>query len=112
MAGVRGKPQESPGPGQLISAGQQRSAGKGPLAAAAELGVGVVACGPLGHGLLTSNSRVRASDGEQIALGAIEAQAAELDLGIARLVLAWRSSFPVTVPAAVVSRTGPARPPC
>jgi aryl-alcohol dehydrogenase-like predicted oxidoreductase len=68
---------------------RQRSAEQGPLATAAELGVGVVACGPLGHGLLKGGAAAGVSADEQAALRAVEAEAAELDLGIARIALAW-----------------------
>ena len=65
-----------------------RSAERGPLSAAAKLGVGVVACCPLNRGLL-SGASVSALAPEEAALHALAAQAAELDLGIARLALAW-----------------------
>jgi aryl-alcohol dehydrogenase-like predicted oxidoreductase len=72
---------------------RSRSAEKALLPVAASLGVGVVACGPLGHGLLTGNGAARASASERAALRAIEAEASELDLGLARLVLAWLLSW-------------------
>lgn len=59
------------------------------LEVAAELGVGVVACCPLARGLLAGGSTSAASVREQNALRALEAEAAELDLGMARLALAW-----------------------
>jgi aryl-alcohol dehydrogenase-like predicted oxidoreductase len=62
---------------------------KAPLALAAELGVGIVACCPLGRGLLTGGSSARIPARLQAALRTMEAEAAELDLGIARLALAW-----------------------
>jgi aryl-alcohol dehydrogenase-like predicted oxidoreductase len=67
----------------------QRSAEAGSLALAAELGIGVVACRPLASGLLTGNSRALASRRDQAALQAAQAEAAGLDLGLARLALAW-----------------------
>jgi aryl-alcohol dehydrogenase-like predicted oxidoreductase len=67
----------------------RRSAGDNVLDVAAELGVGVVACCPLARGLLAGGSASAASAREQAALRAIEAEAAELDLGMARLALAW-----------------------
>jgi aryl-alcohol dehydrogenase-like predicted oxidoreductase len=68
---------------------RQRSPETAVLAAAAELGVGIVAYCPLARGLLTGGRFPTASAQEQIALRAIEAQAAELDLGVVRLALAW-----------------------
>jgi aryl-alcohol dehydrogenase-like predicted oxidoreductase len=59
------------------------------LDVAAELGVGVVACCPLARGLLARNGTSGASADEQAALRAFAAEAAELDLGSARLALAW-----------------------
>jgi aryl-alcohol dehydrogenase-like predicted oxidoreductase len=67
----------------------RRSPGNEVLDVAAELGVGVVACCPLARGLLAGGSASAASAREQAALRAIEAEAAELDLGMARLALAW-----------------------
>jgi aryl-alcohol dehydrogenase-like predicted oxidoreductase len=59
------------------------------LQAATELGIGVVACRPLARGLLASGSASAASARDQVILRAIEAEAAELDLGMPRLTLAW-----------------------
>ena len=59
------------------------------LEVAAELGVGIVACCPLARGLLAGGSASASSVREQTALRALEAEAAELDLGMARLALAW-----------------------
>ncbi|MGA7808471.1 aldo/keto reductase [Bradyrhizobium sp.] len=67
----------------------QDCAESGSLAAAAELGVGIVARRPLGCGLLTGRASSGASAQEQTALRTIAAEAAELDLGMARLALAW-----------------------
>lgn len=67
----------------------QRAPERSVLAAAAELGVGVVAYCPLARGLLTGARHPASSAREQAALRAIEAQAAELDLGVVRLALAW-----------------------
>ncbi|MBV9379728.1 MAG: aldo/keto reductase, partial [Streptosporangiaceae bacterium] len=67
----------------------QRSAEAGPLALASELGMGVVACSPLCRGLLTGGGSFVASPRQQRALRVIEAEAAELDVGIERLALAW-----------------------
>jgi aryl-alcohol dehydrogenase-like predicted oxidoreductase len=72
---------------------QQRAAEKSVLAAAAELGVGVVAYCPLARGLLTGGRRPDSSAPERAALRAIEAQAAELDVGMVRLALAWLLSW-------------------
>jgi aryl-alcohol dehydrogenase-like predicted oxidoreductase len=66
-----------------------RAAETGPLPAAAELGVGVVACCPLNRGLLSGGAPEAAPADERAALQALAAQAAELDLGTARLALAW-----------------------
>lgn len=66
----------------------QHSAGSGPLAAAAELGIGILACCPLARGLLTG-AAPGSSARQQAAMRALEAEAAELDLGMARLALAW-----------------------
>jgi len=68
---------------------RHHTAGQGPLAAAAELGVGIVACRPFGRGLLTGGISSGVSAREQTALRAIEAEAAQLDVGVARLALAW-----------------------
>jgi aryl-alcohol dehydrogenase-like predicted oxidoreductase len=68
---------------------RHRSAENGPLPTAAELGVGVVAYCPLARGLLTGSAAAAAPAHEQVAWRAIEAQAAELDLGISRLALGW-----------------------
>lgn len=67
-----------------------RHSGRGELLqAATELGIGVVACRPLARGLLASGSASAASARDQVILRAIEAEAAELDLGMPRLTLAW-----------------------
>jgi aryl-alcohol dehydrogenase-like predicted oxidoreductase len=68
---------------------RHRDAETGPLAVAAELGIGVVAARPLAGGLLTGRIGSGTSTPEQISLRAIEGEAAELDLGVARLSLAW-----------------------
>lgn len=68
---------------------RRRPAESGVVAVAAELGVGVVAYCPLGRGLLTGSKSLAVSAHERSALHAIEAEAAELDLGMARLALAW-----------------------
>jgi aryl-alcohol dehydrogenase-like predicted oxidoreductase len=68
---------------------RRRSAESGPLTAAGELGVGVVAYCPLDRGLLAGGSSVTVSSRERVALHATEAEAAELDLGMTRLSLAW-----------------------
>jgi aryl-alcohol dehydrogenase-like predicted oxidoreductase len=68
---------------------RQQSAERELLAVAAGLGMGIVACRPLGRGLLTGGATSGVSEREQIALRAIEAEAAELDLGMTRLALAW-----------------------
>lgn len=62
---------------------------RGVLNAATELGVGVVACGPLDRGGLTRCAAGARTDRDAAALRMLEAQAAELDLGMARLALAW-----------------------
>jgi aryl-alcohol dehydrogenase-like predicted oxidoreductase len=67
----------------------QRSPERELLGVAAELGVGVVACCPLARGLLARDSASAASAREQATLRAMAAEAAELDLGSARLALAW-----------------------
>lgn len=67
----------------------RRPSSAGLLDVAAELGVGVIACCPLGRGLLARAGTSAASACEQAALRAFEAEAAELDLGLARLALAW-----------------------
>jgi len=68
---------------------RHRSAEREALSAAAALGVGIVACRPLARGLLTGGVAVETSAREREALRAMQAQAAELDLGVARLALAW-----------------------
>ncbi len=67
----------------------RRSPERQALATAAELGVGVVAYCPLARGLLSGSGSVVATAEEQIAISAAQALAAELDLGVARLALAW-----------------------
>jgi aryl-alcohol dehydrogenase-like predicted oxidoreductase len=59
------------------------------LLAATELGVGVVACTPLGRGLLTGRRPAWASPKEKTAMRAVESVAGKLDVGVARLALAW-----------------------
>jgi aryl-alcohol dehydrogenase-like predicted oxidoreductase len=68
---------------------RQRSAERMTLAAAADLGVGVVAYCPLARGLLTGSASYAVSAREQSALRAVGDRAAELDVGITRLALAW-----------------------
>jgi aryl-alcohol dehydrogenase-like predicted oxidoreductase len=67
----------------------RRSPERGLLDLAAELSVGVVACCPLARGLLAGDNASAASAREQAALRAVATEAAELDLGLARLALAW-----------------------
>jgi aryl-alcohol dehydrogenase-like predicted oxidoreductase len=67
----------------------RRPSEAGLLDVATELSVGVVACCPLARGLLAGGSASAASAHEQAALRAFAAEAAELDLGLARLALAW-----------------------
>jgi len=62
---------------------------KGLLAAARELEVGIVACHPLGGGLLAGKSSSAAPGLDLAVLRAFEAEAASLNLGTARLALAW-----------------------
>ena len=59
------------------------------LAMAVPLGVGVVACRPLGGGLLAGRSVPGVSARDRTALRTIEAEATDLNLGMARLALAW-----------------------
>jgi aryl-alcohol dehydrogenase-like predicted oxidoreductase len=66
-----------------------RSAEGHTMAMAAELGIGIVACRPLARGLLAASATVESSPELRIALGGVAAEAAELDLGMARLCLAW-----------------------
>jgi aryl-alcohol dehydrogenase-like predicted oxidoreductase len=68
---------------------RKRVAEKGPIAAAAELGIGVVAYCPLDGGNLATGVSSAAPLGEQASLRELEEQAAELDLGMARLALGW-----------------------
>lgn len=72
---------------------RQRSAERKTLAAAADLGVGVVAYCPLARGLLTGSTSYAVSAREQSALRAVEDRAAELDVGMTRLALAWLLSW-------------------
>lgn len=65
------------------------AAERGVLSAATKLGVGVVACCPLDRGALIRSAVAARTVEEATALRALGAQAAELDLGIARLALAW-----------------------
>jgi aryl-alcohol dehydrogenase-like predicted oxidoreductase len=51
--------------------------------------VGVVACCPLDRGALIRSAAAARTAEEATSLRALGAQAAELDLGIARLALAW-----------------------
>jgi len=67
----------------------RRPAVRGSLAAAASLGVGVVSCCPLARGLLSGSAPTAMSADEQTALRILENEAAELDVGMARLALAW-----------------------
>jgi aryl-alcohol dehydrogenase-like predicted oxidoreductase len=66
--------------------------------AAAELGVGVVAYGPLASGLFADRTSAATSVRELAALREVERQAAELDLGVARLGLAWLANCRGMVP--------------
>lgn len=68
---------------------RRHSAEYGLLRVAAELGVGVVAYCPLDRGLLAGGRSFRVPARERAALHAVEAEAAELDLGVTRLALAW-----------------------
>lgn len=65
-----------------------RAAEKSILQTAAELGVTVVAYCPLARGLL-GGTRYPASPRDRDALRVMEAEAADLDIGLARLALAW-----------------------
>jgi aryl-alcohol dehydrogenase-like predicted oxidoreductase len=67
----------------------RRSRERGLLDLAAELSVGVVACCPLARGRLAGDNTLAASAREQAALRSVATEAAELDLGLARLALAW-----------------------
>ena len=66
----------------------RRSAETTVLAVAAELGVGVVAYCPLSRGLLAGGRSEMAARDRAI-MRAVEGTAAEMDLGTARLALAW-----------------------
>jgi aryl-alcohol dehydrogenase-like predicted oxidoreductase len=68
---------------------RERSAEERSIAVAAELGVGIVARCPLSRGLLAGNISAEVSAHERKGLRAVAAEAAELDLGMARLSLAW-----------------------
>jgi aryl-alcohol dehydrogenase-like predicted oxidoreductase len=68
---------------------RRRVAEKGSIAAAADLGIGVVAYCPLDGGELATGVSSVAPLGELASLRALEEEAAELDLGMARLALAW-----------------------
>lgn len=59
------------------------------LAVARELGIGIVGCRPLGGGLLAGKTSVMASASDLAVLRACETEATALDLGTARLALAW-----------------------
>jgi aryl-alcohol dehydrogenase-like predicted oxidoreductase len=67
----------------------RRSAETMSLAVAAELGVGVVAYCPLARGLLAGQRHAGMSARDQSIMRATESIAAEMDLGTARLALAW-----------------------
>jgi aryl-alcohol dehydrogenase-like predicted oxidoreductase len=67
---------------------RNRAAEKDELVIAAELGVGAVAYCPLARGLLAGR-RPATSAQERDGIRIIEAEAAELDIGMARLALAW-----------------------
>jgi aryl-alcohol dehydrogenase-like predicted oxidoreductase len=67
---------------------RSRAAERDKLVAAVELGVGAVAYCPLARGLL-GGGRPAASAQERDGIRVIEAEAAELDIGMARLALAW-----------------------
>jgi aryl-alcohol dehydrogenase-like predicted oxidoreductase len=66
-----------------------RSAEKDTMATAAGLGIGIVACRPLARGLLAAPASAETPSEPGIALGKIAAEAARVDLGMARLCLAW-----------------------
>jgi aryl-alcohol dehydrogenase-like predicted oxidoreductase len=76
---------------------RDRSAEAGVLAAARELGIGVVAYCPLARGLL-AGARSPTTPGEGDGLRAIEARAAALDVGMARLALAWLAGCRQVIP--------------
>lgn len=67
---------------------RNRAAERDKLVEAVELGVGAVAYCPLARGLLTGG-RPATSVQERNGIRAIETEAAELDIGMARLALAW-----------------------
>lgn len=67
----------------------QRIPEQGLLTAARELGVGIVACHPLAGGLLAGKTSLVPSRLGMAVLRAFEAEAASLNLGTARLALAW-----------------------
>lgn len=67
---------------------RHRAAESSVLQVAAELGVTVVAYCPLARGLL-GGARYPASPQDRDGLGVMEAEAADLDIGLARLALAW-----------------------
>ena len=67
---------------------RNRAAEKGILATAAEMGMGVVAYCPLAQGRLSCGDPP-ASAQERQSLHTLEAEAAGLDIGMARLALAW-----------------------
>jgi aryl-alcohol dehydrogenase-like predicted oxidoreductase len=68
---------------------RRRVAERGSIAAAADLGIGVVAYCPFDGGELATGVSSVAPLAEQASLRALEEEAAELDLGMARLALAW-----------------------
>lgn len=68
---------------------RNRAAEKRSLAVATELGVGVVAYCPIDCGRLSGDRSRTTSTEDLAALQTIESRAAELDLGVARLALAW-----------------------
>jgi aryl-alcohol dehydrogenase-like predicted oxidoreductase len=70
---------------------------QGLLGEAADLGIGVVAYCPLARGVL-AGVLAPESAAEQAALRAIAAEAAALDIGMARLALAWLSSCQHVIP--------------
>jgi aryl-alcohol dehydrogenase-like predicted oxidoreductase len=76
---------------------RNRSAEEGLLATAAELGVGVVAYCPLAQGLL-AGAKTAGTAAEAAGLRAMADEAAELDIGMARLALAWLAGCQGVVP--------------
>jgi len=78
---------------------RDRAVEKGILVTAAELGVGVVAYRPLAQGLLAGATPRSCSAKVRRALHILEAEAAGLDIGMARLALAWLARCRNVVPA-------------